>query len=402
MSTTDNDTPVITTPAPSDWDHTRILLARNLRNDRKKPWLWFARVFGVALMLMLYTIGFFLGYDDQTQGEHVIQDEQGNQVRLFDGEDWAYPARIRLAGQDAVFTRQVGAMLNATIPTHVMEADEIYASDATARMTKLEAFSLGCELDEIPSAYYEICVFLQSNTQSRLLYPGKEAATPFQEPLAGAQYAVNMVLWRTYENRTNVTSEFNPVVDKIQRVPELIRATESASSANVALILVPGILQCLATAILTMFIIGPANTEQLSEVVRSFVLVGVKLRTYVLTWWIYHALNGVVTAAVLTLVSIFYNLMPQSNWLLIFFSHYLAILGIAALFVFLSQVVKQEELAEGLPWLGAFGSAAVVAPCLIFVDVHFPVLYLLTAISPFAGIMHYNAVYATYDYSVSS
>lgn len=389
-----------TTPPPTDWDHTLILLKRNLKKDRQKPWLWFARVFGVALMLMLYTVGFFVGYDDQPVGEHLIQDDQGNQVRLFDGRQMAYPGKIRLAGQDNALTRQVGEELEAFISTQVMEDDDIYNSSDAMEMSKLDAFSLGCELDEIPSAYSEVCVFLQSNYQTRILFPGKESATPFQEPLAGAQYAVNMALFNAHTNGSETMDDFDPVVEQIQRVPELIRAGESASNANPALVITIGFLHCLAAAIMAMLIIGPANTDQISEVVRSFVLVGVKMRTYVLSWCLYHALNGLVTAAALTLVSIYYNLMPQSDWLLIFFSHYLGILGMAALFVLLSQAVKQEELAQGLPWLGAFGSGAVVIPCLIFLDVHFPVLFLATAISPFAGIIHYSAVYATYDYSV--
>jgi hypothetical protein len=39
------------TPAPSDWEHAKILMSRNLRNDGKKPQLWFARVFGMPLLV---------------------------------------------------------------------------------------------------------------------------------------------------------------------------------------------------------------------------------------------------------------------------------------------------------------------------------------------------------------
>ena len=375
-------------------------------------------------MFLLYTIGFFLSYDDDSSsGELLIEDDQGNQVRLFQASEWVYPARARLSGDDPVVVRDVGQELEAIIPLNYSLS---FANSSNSSNGSFNEFSQDCQdvlqgqvgVSPVYSAYDELCIYLgtQNGTNTvHLLYPGREEATPFSPPLSGAQYAVYQALWKTATstdirftndhnntnaNATTTNASFVPILRNIQRTPELLQADERAKQTNVALLLAPGILQCMAAAVMVMFIIGPPHTEQTSGVVRSFVLVGVKLRTYMLTWWIYYAGNGLLTAAALTLVSIFYNLMPQSDWLLIFFSHYLSILGLVAVYIFLSQVIPQEELAQGLPWLGAFGSMAVTVPCLLLADdVHFAVLYVATVISPFCGIMHYYAVYATYDYT---
>lgn len=388
-------------------------------------------------MLMLYTIGFFVGYDeDDRSGSILITDQDGNQIRLFEGSEWVFPSRARLAGDDVDLVLQVAEELEENIPlltimmkhTNDSSNDSSVNNDTTyysGNSTGLEAFTRRCQTilqedpDVSPTAYSELCIYLESTNETghhvHLLYPGREEATPFQPPLAGAQYAVYQALWKATNNNasssagssnidsTMATTNFLlPIaIDRIQRTPELLNADILAQQTNPALLLAPGLLHSLAAAIMVMFIIGPPHTEQTSGVVRSFVLVGVKLRTYMLSWWLYFSTHGIITAAVLTAVSIFYNLMPQSSWVLIFFSHYLGILGLVAVYVFLSQVIEQEELAQGMPWLGAFGSMAVTLPCLLLGDdgVHFAVLYIASALSPFCGIMHYYAVYATYDYT---
>lgn len=427
-----------TTSTPSDWDHTRILLSRNFQNDRKKPRLWFGRVFGIALMLLLYTIGFYFGYDDanndNNDAEVLLMDSDGNQIqiRLFEASEWVYPERAWLSGNDPELVLQVGQELQEVM---VVVEDSYYSANNASRSNSassntnntdtavlqpsLADFSKDCRTNPllaVPSSVYsEICIYLESEDGTNtvhILYPGQEEATPFAPPLAGAQYAVYRALWTTAIANTTTTSAtntattedavlFTPIIQKIQKVPELLQADERAKRTNTALLVAPGLLQCLAAAIMVMFIMGPPHSEKTNGVVRSFVLVGVKLRTYMLAWWTYFALNGLATAAALTAVCIFWNLMPQSSWLLIFGSQYLGILGLLAVYVFLSQVIEQEELAQGMPWLGAFGSMAMTVPFLVLVDdpVHFPVLYLFSAISPYCGILHFYAVYATYDYS---
>ena len=385
-------------------------------------------------MLMLYTIGFFVGYDDTAgSGSLLITDQEGHPIRLFEASEWVFPRRARLAGDNVDLLLQIGEELEENIPlvTIMMNnaTNDSWNDDSInnnnidtyndgSNSTGLEAFTQKCQSilqedpDYSPTASSEVCIYLESTNETahhvHLLYPGREEATPFQPPLAGAQYAVYQALWKATSTNiattnTSMATDFSlPIaIDRIQRTPELLNADILAQQTNVALLLAPGLLHCLAAAIMVMFIIGPPHTEQTSGVVRSFVLVGVKLRTYMLTWWLYFSTHGIITAAILTAVGIFYNLMPQSSWALIFFSHYLGIVGLVAVYVCLSQVIEQEELAQGLPWLGAFGSMAVTLPCLLLVDdgVHFAVLYIASALSPFCGIMHYYAVYATYDYT---
>lgn len=381
-------TNMMETPTPSDWQHAKILLRRNLQNDCKKPKLWFARVFGVALMLLLYTMGFYFGYDaNDDSGESLVQIEGNRDVRLFEGSHWTFPHRVQLAGSDQKFTARVRKALK----------NEIYyqqnknVSVVLSKNQTLDSFLEDCELAEFSSAYSDICIFLQDNQSMHILYPGKEEATPFSAPLAGLQYALSQALLDV----SGVDSSFG--VSSIQQTPELVNAENV--NANVMLLIFPGVLHCLAAAIMVMFMIGPPNTEQINGVLRSFVLVGVKQRTYILSWVVYYAIHGLLTAGALTCVSIFYNLMPMSNAVLLFFSHYLGVVGLASVITFLSQIIPQEELAQGMPWLCAFGSIGIAVPCLVFAPPDFPLLTLASAVSPFCGIIQYYAIYTLYDYS---
>ncbi|CAB9531154.1 Retinal-specific ATP-binding cassette transporter (Partial), partial [Seminavis robusta] len=421
-----------TTPSPSDLEHGTILFWRNWRNDRKKPRLTFGRIFGLPLMLMLYTVGFFLGYDKSDSANEVVLHNigQGKQVvRLFDvqGADFEFPSKLRLAGDDTAFTLQVAQEINATI---VSNMETVFYPNQTQ-----DVFSQDCELADLSSAYTDICVYLQSTSDASnentlfapppsviLYYPGKETATPYAPPLAGTQYAVHQAIWKNHinpllllqanNNPNTVNMEINldplqlqvnprivPLIQKIQRTPMLIQPEQSAQNANMALVIAPGLLHCLAAAIMAMFLIGTPHNERVTQKVQSFVLVGVKLRTYVLTWLVYYGLQGILTATILTLVSVYYNLMPLSNWALLFFSHYLGILGYNGLFVFLSQLIEQEELAQGMPWLTAFGSMALTLPFVIVESPTFPLLYVFSVISPTCGVLQYYAVYARYDYT---
>ena len=97
------------TPAPSDLEHAKILIGRTFRKDRKKPLLWFAKFVGMGLLLMLYTIGFFLAYDSSDSSSTLEGD-----YRLYKGRDWSYPAKMRLAGFDNDYVTQVGNSIESS------------------------------------------------------------------------------------------------------------------------------------------------------------------------------------------------------------------------------------------------------------------------------------------------
>jgi hypothetical protein len=68
-----------------------------------------------------------------------------------------------------------------------------------------------------------------------------------------------------------------------------------------------------------------------------------------------------------------------------------------AIFVLLSQVVEQDELVQGTPWLEAFGSMAIATPIWILPEPTFPLMYLARVIISYCGMMQYYAVYTTHD-----
>lgn len=84
---------------------------------------------------------------------------------------------------------------------------------------------------------------------------------------------------------------------------------------------------------------------------------------------------------------------------LIGISHYLGLVQMIAHFTLLMQFISQEELAQGMPFLTGLISIGIGAG-LITVGWETSVLmYILSVLSPYLGMMQYYAIYITYDYA---
>jgi hypothetical protein len=358
------------TPTPSDFGHMKTLMARTMHKDVKKNILWCARFLSLPIMFMLYTVGIFLGYDadedSSTDGDY----------RLHDGFGFTYPLALRLGGFDSDFVARVGESM-------AMPSIQIKYTEAA----NVALLSKECEGIGWPSS--EICLFFHSNNSYHVLYDGGESVTPFEAPLVGAQWAINSALGII----SNVSQAFQ--VDMMQRTPELI-TTDDVTPDNFVLLL-PTCMFILAAMIMTQFLVGPISYEKLNYVTRSYLLVGVKLRTYLFQWVMYYSICGIVTAALTALVSVYYNIMPMSNGWLIFVSHYLGLVHVYSSFTLLMQFVTQEELAQAVPWLSGIASMCAAVPLLLFQDPNSVLLTILSVISPWIGMMQYHAIYITYD-----
>jgi hypothetical protein len=365
------------TPIPSDWQHAKILMGRTFRKDRRNVKLWFARFLLMPLLFMIYTVGYFIGYGDDGEKDDYIAGD----FRLFQGSEWEYPSRMRIAGFDNDFVAQVGA----TMTNQTGNGFDLNYTELTNVMELVQE----CTGNIASSASEELCVFIESIDNYTLFFGGKEEVTPFQPPLAAAQWALNSALLRV----TNVT-EIYPV-SQIQRTPRLVN--DGDTKARVDVILVPAIMQVLSAVIMTQFIVGPLSFEKLNGVTQSFLMVGVKMRTYLLQWILFYSLNGIITAGVMTLMSVFYKTFPLSNAGLIFLSHYLGFVQLFSAFTLIMQLIEQEELAQGIPWLVGLISMAIGSVFLVLDSPNSIGLTIFTVFSPYVGMMQYYGIYINYD-----
>eukprot|EP00985_Skeletonema_marinoi_P021092 scaffold12780_cov145-Skeletonema_marinoi.AAC.2 len=350
-------------------------MALSLKKDRKKPHLWALKILLQPCLLMLYTIGFFLGYQDPHGSSYVAGD-----YRLFEGENWTYPANIKMGAFNNSYLEEVANILSQS-SINITLMNETTSDDIMAE----------CEGNIDDYASNEICVSLSTVNEYTLYYGGKESAYPTQMALSGAQYAINSALLNV-----SGVDEIYPAV-KIQRTPELV--TKNTVQPNLAVLLVPSIMYVLAAVICSLFAAGAITNEKLNGIAKSYLLVGVKMRTYLLQWLAYYSLTGVVLAGLLTLVCIYFKLMPMSNGGLIFVSNYLGLVQLYAMLIMMMQFVNSEETSSVVIWLVGFLSMGIGSAFLALDSAQNVVLTILTVISPFIGMMQYFGVYITYDYS---
>ena len=318
-----NSDPRIATPIPSDWDHAKTLVALSYRKDRKKPKLWALKFILMPALLMLYTIGFFLGYEGNDDDTIVAGD-----YRLFQGQEWAYPAKIKMGASDPILLEKVADFLAVEFDVENSSKDgkstssmELQVSNATSS-TELVAECQG-QIDE--QAANEICVYLQSDVGYELYFGGKGSASPSQPALAGAQYSINSALM----NISGI-NELYPVI-QIQQTPQLL--TKESVQPDMAAVLVPACMYVLSALVCSLFLVGPVVYEKINGIAKSYLLVGVKMKTYLLQWLLYYALNGTLLALLMTLVCIFFNLMPLSNFGLVFLSNYLGLVQMFSMLI---------------------------------------------------------------------
>jgi len=299
---------------PSDWDHAKTLMTLSYQKDRKKPKLLALRIFLMPALLMLYTIGFFINYGGGDSSYSVE-----GKYRLHEGGEWVYPKSIKL-GASSNYTSLLDQVANVLSDEHPI-IDIQVISNATTSNEIMQVCGQG-KIDD--SASNEICTFLTTENEYNLYYGGKETSYPNQKELAGAQFAINSALL----NVSNI-NEVYPA-NQIQQTPEVV---DENSQANVSVVLVPSIMYVLAAVICSMFIAGKITNEKINGISKSYMLVGVKMRTYLLQWLVYFSLNGVVLAGLLTLVCVYFKLMPMSNGGLVFISNYLGLVQLYSMLI---------------------------------------------------------------------
>ena len=357
------------TSIPSQSDHVAILVKNLVRRDLAKKKYWFIRTFGVAFMMMMYTIGFMVGYDSE-KGKGG-----SGKLLLNDGENWDLPESIILGSSDQSLLSQVQIRLQKNI-----------SDTSVSALTNITEFKTRIYDIDIPSD--RAALFLQNNQSYTIYYNSDKDITQgsFRKWLAGTQHLVNGAL---------LDISGTPIVPiyQVQEIPEI----QYTSKPSWAISFGPGALIAMACALMMMFTFLPIVQENLKEVVRAYLLIGVHLRSYLFSWVIFLSANGLLTAGIMTLISFVFRLYSRSNMGLVYVSHYLMLVHMYCICALLAQFVKQEELANGIPWMCVLLSIAVGA--LAFAtELPDVVLGILTGISPFFGIIHYSSVYGNYDY----
>jgi hypothetical protein len=229
------------TPTPSDWEHCKILMARSLRKDMKKPTHWMVRFVLPTLLFMLYTIGVYFSYIENPGVTSIPGD-----YRFFPAKNWTVPAAMHLGGLDSDFVAQVADNLNNTS-----------AFNTQVNLTQIEnstLFSEECSnaiTDVHPQ--FAVCVYFHDDHSYDIIFGDGE---PSQKVLAGAQWAINTVLLLD-------SNTFYPV-DKIQRAPIIIESTDISLEA----LLIPTGMFVLSVMIMTQFLVGPITYEKLNHVAQ--------------------------------------------------------------------------------------------------------------------------------------
>mmetsp|Transcript_39650 Transcript_39650/g.83371 ORF Transcript_39650/g.83371 Transcript_39650/m.83371 type:complete len:1629 (+) Transcript_39650:114-5000(+) len=365
------------TPIPSDWSHAKTLMTLSFHKDRKKPKLLAAKIFLMPCLLMLYTIGFFLGYNPDDGSSYVA-----GKYRLHEGQEWKYPAKINMGAFNSTFLEDVASSLSLSGKSITVALINATTSDEVMD---------NCQGNIDDSASNELCVFLNSENEYSLYYGGKETASPTQLAIAGAQYAINSAIL----NASNINEAFP--VKQIQQTPELL--TKDAVQPVLPVILVPAIMYVLSSVICSLFLAGAIVNEKINGIAKSYILVGVKMRTYLLQWLAYYSMYGLLLAGLMTLVCIYFNLMPMSNGGLIYVSNYLGLVQLYAMLILVMQFISQEEMASGVVWLIGFFSMGVGAAVIVLQSADHIALTILTVFVPFIGMMQYFGIYITYDYT---
>ena len=302
-------------PSPTAVSHTATLLSLSFRRDLRKPKLYFLKWILMPLLLMLYTMGFFISfmsYGDANSNNTVV-----NGYRLFAEEGWTYPSVVRVGAADRGLLSGVAAALET-------RAEDEGVSIESLNVTTAEEVMEMCS-DISAAASDEVCAFLSSDSGFEIYYGGKQAATPYQAALSGAQHLLGKALLDVSGRGTR--GEYQ--AETTQRTPQLLDV--DTVSPNVSLILVPGIMYGLSLTIVGLFVGGTVVNERISGVSKSYFLVGVRMRTYLLQWVAYCAINSAVMGGLLTLVCVYWGLMPQSSAGLIYASN-VGVLDFASLF----------------------------------------------------------------------
>lgn len=253
--------------------------------------------------------------------------------RLFQGKNWSLPSNIQIGAFDPLFLEDVVNFLseefyyeisydvNADQTNDLLGKKYLQISNATNSSELIQE----CKGNIDGDAINEICVYIQSDTSYELFFGGKESASPTQPSLAGSQYAMNSALMNV-----SGIQEIYPVAT-IQQTPQLL--TTSTVDPHLAAVLVPSCMYVLSALVCSIFLVGPVVYEKINGIAKSYFLVGVRMKIYLLQWLLYYSLNGIILALLMTIVCIFFKLMPMSNFGLVFLSNYFGLVQMFAMLV---------------------------------------------------------------------
>lgn len=360
---------------------------------------------------MLYTMAFLLGAGssrDSTDYKYVelVVPNANNQevLRIFEGQPIPLPKTIVFGStpdqKDLLRSITMDLAQDDTVTSSILMEDSEIPQDDGFRNVTAFAESAGCYGDTDPG--HQVCVWMYKVNNDNnatlsldLLFGGDESSAT-NEVLACTQQIVQQALYKNIADNST-TSSPTTSVKQIQLVPAL-ESLENTAKTNAFFLIFPGIMLVLALTNSLQFLMAPLSTDKFTDRVRSFVLVGVKLRVYLHTWLLYLSLEALIPAAVLTMVSFVWTMFPASSPGLVFVSHYLALVHLNSVALLLTQIAPQEELTQGLPWLMAIISGAVGIAILLTIRADETISLTVLAIpSPFAGMMQYCAIYSNYD-----
>jgi len=319
------------------------------------------------------------------------------QYRLFQGQNWSLPSKIQIGAFDSLFLEDVVNFLseeydyeisydiNADETNDLPGKDYLQISNATNSSELIEE----CQGNIDGNAINERCVYIQSDTSYELFFGGKESASPTQPSLAGFQYAINSALM----NVSGIQVIY-PVAT-IQQTPQLL--TTSTVEPHLAAVLVPCCMYVLSALVCSLFLVGPVVYEKINGIAKSYVLVGVRMKIYLLQWLLYYSLSGVILALLMTIVCIFFKLMPMSNFGLVFLSNYFGLVQMFAMLVMSVQVITTEEMTSAMIWINGLFSMAIGAGITVLSSSNSVALTVLSAFSPYIGMIQYIGIYITYD-----
>ena len=312
------------------------------------------------------------------------------QYRLFSGENFTYPQHIKLGAFNASYAGEVAESIITSLPNNNLINVTVMMNATTSHDVISQCDEEGSMDDSASNE--KICAFISDINQYTIYYGGKEYAYPTQMALSGAQHVINSALLTI----SNVEEIMYPAV-QIQRVPQLV--TKNTVQPVLSVVLVPAIMYVLAAVVCSIFVAGAIVNEKLNGIAKSYLLVGVKMRTYLFQWLAYYSLMGILLACLLTLVCIYFRLMPMSNGGLVYVSNYLGLVQLYAMLIMVMQFVSSEETSSVVIWLIGFLSMGVGSAVLALDSVHNAVLTVLTVFSPFVGMIQYIGMYILYDYT---
>lgn len=351
------------TPLPSDFQHIKILMIHRFKKDMKNKKLFLGRLIATIAFFTLWNLGSILS---ENQGDTITTGEDSQYRISTRGEPWSFPAEMSVGGAYA-------DGLERNFPDGI---DVSFSGENNATV-------FGARCDGV-AAGDRVCVFFAAPESYTIYFGGDAGADAADIVLAGAQHAVNEAILKNEGG-----GDFQPI-DQIQIAPTL------TGHVNPLQFMQSPMLSLLAICLGSLLIHMPIIKENVDEVKRSYMLVGVKLSTYMMQWWLYLMLvYGLFTTAMITVVSSL-KVFPLSSGGLIFLTALLSLIQYNAFMVVIFQVITSEEFASAFPLLYLITLGAIIVPsCLA--SFWRPLLSVLTVFVPLAGFVQSWLIFGMYE-----